>query len=156
MYGNTDTVGSLKKNKPEIIFILMFPEISKKSPIYWEAWKGWTYENRSLTTWYTFKTAWMVHKAWLNTIIKLMLESIGSSEREKKKNRNNMQLTVKRGFFLKMQPTLQTVCCNSSSSNHKYNEKKDRSDVGPRSHQSDWQAWNGTIPQSPPLPGCAL
>lgn len=77
------------------------------------------------------------------------------------------QLTVNGGFRIKRGSTPQTVLqCNSYTSNHKYNERGggggdgwrggDRSDVGPRSHQSDWQAWNGTIAWSPPLLGRSL
>lgn len=72
------------------------------------------------------------------------------------KNDNKKQLTV--------WDTPPTVCgVIPTLLNHKYNEKGEargekRKEVmrGPRSHQSDWQPWNGTIAGAPPHPGRSL
>lgn len=75
------------------------------------------------------------------------------------KKENKKQLTV--------WDTPPTVCSVIPTLlNHKYNEKGEargeggakRKEVtrGPRSHQSDWQPWNGTIAGAPPHPGRSL
>lgn len=76
-------------------------------------------------------------EAHVNTKTEVLFKSICPSEKKKKEKRNDLQLTVKGGFHINAGDSADRLCCNSSTSNHKYNEKKDRSDVRPRSHQSD-------------------